>query len=511
MVTVNRVAAKAARSVRNCLAKSIKLLKTTSSVFSQNNGHMLLLGGLILRLSPSGSANLPGGITAVTKTVNAMFDSKKAAFKGPKIMAGRPSMTTSINNPDYAFDKGQAVVGAQMLFVAFGALVLVPILTGLNPNVALFTAGIGTLIFQLVTRGQVPVFLASSFAFIAPIIYGTQTWGVPATMGGLVCAGLLYVAISFAIKMFGVEWLKKALPPVVVGPVIMVIGLSLAPVAINMASGVAGTDQIIPKDVALIVAAITLLATLITAITGKGMMRIVPIIVGIIVGYIASLIIGGIFGVSLVNMDAISSAAWFAVPAFSLPEFNLAAILFILPVAIAPAIEHFGDIFAIGGVTKRNYMENPGIHKTMLGDGLATSAASLLGGPPNTTYSEVTGAVTLTKAYNPGVMTWAALFAIVLAFVGKLGGILASIPMPVMGGVMVLMFGLITTVGMSVLIKGNTDVTQPRNMSIIAIIMVVGIGGLTIPFGGGFVLGGIGLAGILGVGLNLILPQSNDA
>ena len=420
-------------------------------------------------------------------------------------------MTTSINNPDYSFEPNQAVVGAQMLFVAFGALVLVPILTGLNPNVALFTAGIGTLIFQFVTRGQVPVFLASSFAFIAPIIYGTQTWGVPATMGGLVCAGLLYVVISFAIKSFGIAWLKKALPPVVVGPVIVVIGLSLAPVAINMASGVAGTDQIVPKHIALIVATITLIATLLTAILGKGIMRIVPIIVGIVVGYVASLMIGAISGVGLVNINAISSADWFAIPPFSLPEFNLAAILFILPVAIAPAIEHFGDIFAIGGVTKRNYLENPGIHKTMLGDGIATSAASLLGGPPNTTYSEVTGAVTLTKAFNPGVMTWAAIFAIVLAFIGKLGGVLGSIPMPVMGGVMILMFGLITTVGMSVLIKGKTDVTQPRNMSIIAIILVVGIGGLSVPFGGGFVLGGIGLAGVLGLVLNLALPnQARD-
>ncbi len=417
-------------------------------------------------------------------------------------------MSHSAQNTDYSFGPEQAVVGAQMLFVAFGALVLVPILTGLDPNVALFTAGIGTLIFQLITKGQVPVFLASSFAFIAPIIYGTQTWGLAATTGGLAVAGLFYVAISFAVRAFGSGFIHRLLPPVVVGPVIMVIGLSLAPIAINMATGLAGTDQIFPKTASLIVAAITLTATLLTAILGKGMMKIVPIIVGIIVGYIASLVIGPLMGVGFVNFGNVGSAAWFAIPSFVAPQFELAAILYILPVAIAPAIEHFGDIVAISGVTKKDYLEKPGIQNTMLGDGLATTAAGLLGGPPNTTYSEVTGAVTLTKAFNPGVMTWAAIFAILLAFVGKLGALLGTIPMPVMGGIMILMFGLITTVGLSVLMKAKDDLTDARNMSIISIILVVGVGGLAIQFGGGFALGGIGLAGVLGVLLNLFLPKS---
>jgi len=416
-------------------------------------------------------------------------------------------MSSSIHDTEYSFSSDQAVVGAQMLFVAFGALVLVPILTGLDPNVALFTAGLGTLIFQFVTRGQVPVFLASSFAFIAPIIYGVQTWGLPATMGGLACAGLLYVAISLAIRLFGSGWLHRTFPAIVTGPVIMVIGLSLAPVAVSMATGVAGSDQIFPKGSSLLIAAITLAATLLTAVMGQGMMRIIPIIVGIVVGYVASLIIGPMVGVGFVNFGAISAASWFAIPAFTLPEFQWAAIIFIVPVAIAPAIEHFGDIMAIGGVTKKDYMTSPGIHRTMMGDGLATSAASLLGGPPNTTYSEVTGAVTLTKAFNPGIMTWAAIFAILLAFVGKLGGILGSIPMPVMGGVMILMFGLITTVGISVIVKAGTDMGNPRNISIMAIILVVGIGGLSVPLGGELALAGIGLAGILGIILNLVLPS----
>lgn len=420
-------------------------------------------------------------------------------------------MSKNITDTDYNFAPSQALVGAQMLFVAFGALVLVPLLTGLNPSVALFTAGLGTLIFQLVTKGKVPVFLASSFAFIAPITYGTATFGVPATMGGLAAAGLLYIVISFAIRAFGSGWLHKALPPIVVGPVIMVIGLALAPVAINMATGNAGGTQIMPKYLALIIAAISLGTTMLVAILGKGVMKVVPIIAGVIAGYIASLILGPLTGNAIVNFASFNDAAWFAIPAFQFPEFNWNAILFILPVALAPAIEHFGDIMAISNVTKKDYMKNPGIENTMLGDGLATVAAGLLGGPPNTTYSEVTGAVTLTKAFNPAIMTWAAIFAIGLAFIGKLSGALGTIPMPVMGGIMILMFGMITVVGLSVVAKVGDKLSVPRNMVIIATILVVGIGGLTIPFAGGFVLSGIGLAGIAGVLLNLILPKGQDA
>ncbi|MGB0960912.1 MAG: uracil-xanthine permease family protein [Halocynthiibacter sp.] len=416
-------------------------------------------------------------------------------------------MSDGTENADYKFGVGQALIGAQMLFVAFGALVLVPILTGLNPSVALFTAGIGTLIFQIVTRGQVPVFLASSFAFIAPIIYAVQTWGMGATTGALAAAGLLYVALSFAIRAFGSAWLHKALPPVVVGPVIMIIGLSLAPVAINMATGLAGDTQIMPKNIAMLIAAIALGATIITAIIGKGIMRIVPIIVGIVVGYIAALVIGAATGQSLVSFGAIADAKWFSMPNFVKPEFHWAAILFMIPVAIAPAIEHFGDILAISNVTKRDYTEKPGIQNTMLGDGLATMAAGFLGGPPNTTYSEVTGAVTLTRAFNPAIMTWAAIFAIVLSFVGKLGGLLGTIPMPVMGGIMILLFGMVTVVGLSVLLKVGDALMNPRNMVIVSTILVMGLGGLKLEFGGDFALAGIGLAGIVGLVLNLILPK----
>ncbi|WP_264210470.1 uracil-xanthine permease family protein [Leisingera thetidis] len=408
---------------------------------------------------------------------------------------------------DYNFTPKQALAGAQMLFVAFGALVLVPLLTGLDASVALFTAGLGTLIFQIATRGQVPVFLASSFAFIAPIIHGVQTWGMAATTGGLAAAGLLYVLLSFAIRAFGTGFLHRLLPPVVVGPVIMVIGLSLAPVAVNMATGLAGETQVMPRSTALILAAIALGTTMLTAILGRGIMRIVPILAGVAAGYAAALVWGAATGDSLVSFAALSGAPWFKVPGFAAPEFNLAAILFILPVAIAPAIEHFGDILAISNVTKRDYMEKPGIQNTMLGDGLATAAAGLLGGPPNTTYSEVTGAVTLTRAFNPAIMTWAALFAIALSFIGKLSGALATIPMPVMGGIMILLFGMVTVVGLSVLAKLGEALTQARNMVIVSTVLIIGLGGLTLQFGEGFTLAGIGLSGVAGLLLNLILPQ----
>ncbi len=402
----------------------------------------------------------------------------------------------------YDFRMKDSLVGAQMLFVAFGALVLVPLLTGLDPNVALFTAGAGTLLFQLLTKRMVPIFLASSFAFIAPIIYGVKTWGIPGTLCGLAAAGIFYVLLSIGIKIFGSGFLKRLLPPVVVGPVIMVIGLILAPVAVFMAIGKTGDGAmvLVTQNKALIVSMATLVTTIVVSLLAKGFFRLIPILIGILVGYIISIPMG------LVDISPVVNAPWFAVPAFVLPEWNLQAILFIVPVAIAPAIEHFGDILAIGHVTGRDYLKDPGIHRTMMGDGLATTLASCLGGPPNTTYSEVTGAVTLTRLYNPAIMTWAAIFAIVLAFIGKIGAILQTIPVPVMGGIMLLLFGAITVVGLNSLVKAGEDLTEPRNLSIIALILVFGIGGMAFSMGE-FSLKGIGLAGIVGVLLNLILPK----
>ncbi len=429
---------------------------------------------------------------------------------------------------DYVFTLKDSLVGAQMLFVAFGALVLVPLLTGLDPNVALFTAGAGTLVFQLVTRGKVPVFLASSFAFIAPIIYGVQTWGIPATLSGLAAAGILYIILSFIIRWGGTQILHRILPPVVTGPVIMVIGLILAPVAVNMALGKTGDGAawLVPEKTAMIVAAIALITTIVTSLLGRGWFKLIPILTGIAVGYAAAFALD-LAGISaaiqagfepgqlknwtapqLVSFKAVAEAPWFAIPNFVMPEWHWEAIIFIVPVAIAPAIEHFGDVLAISGITGKNYVDDPGIKNTMLGDGLATSLASFLGGPPNTTYSEVSGAVALTKVFNPGIMTWAAITAIVLAFVGKLGALLQTIPVPVMGGIMILLFGAIMVVGMNTLVRAGDDLLEPRNLALVAIIVIVGVGGMSLPLGGEARLGGIGLAGITGVILNLVLPRS---
>lgn len=395
------------------------------------------------------------------------------------------------------------LTGAQMLFVAFGALVLVPLLTGLDPNVALFTAGIGTLLFQVVTKGQVPIFLASSFAFIAPIIAAVQMWCVPATMGGLMVAGFAYILLSLLVKFKGVATLHKILPPVVVGPVIMVIGLALAPVAVNMAMGKSGDGsiQIIDYTSAIYISLFSLVVTLIFAVWGKGVFKLIPILAGVVAGYCLSL------GMGVVQFDAVTNAQWFAVPNFTWPEFKWQAILFMVPVAIAPAIEHIGDMMAISQVTNKDFLKKPGLHRTLFGDGLATSAASLFGGPPNTTYSEVTGAVMLTKNFNPKVMMWTAVIAIILAFVAKMGSGLQTIPVPVMGGIMILLFGSIAVVGLNTLVKSGDDLTAPRNLSIVALILVCGIGGMHIG-GSQFSLEGVSLCAILGIVLNLVLPKA---
>ncbi|OEE17671.1 uracil permease [Aliivibrio fischeri ZF-211] len=389
-----------------------------------------------------------------------------------------------------------------MLFVAFGALVLVPLLTGLDPNVALFGAGVGTLLFQLVTRRSVPIFLASSFAFIAPIIYGTQTWGIPATMGGLMVAGLVYVALGAVIKVRGVAFIHKLLPPVVVGPVIMVIGLGLAPTAVNMALGKTGDGayQLVDGQLAMWIAAASLFTTIAVSVFSKGFFKLLPILSGIVVGYSLSLMFG------VVDFTPVHQAAWFALPNFTFPEFNINAILFMIPVAIAPAVEHVGDMLAISNVTGKDYLKKPGLHRTITGDGIATMAASFIGAPPNTTYSEVTGAVMLTKAFNPVIMTWAAVCAIVLALVGKLGAILQTIPVPVMGGIMILLFGSIATVGLNTLIKNQVDLHKARNLTIVGVTLVFGIGGMAVGIGD-FNLQGVSLCGIVAITLNLILPN----
>lgn len=418
------------------------------------------------------------------------------------------SMAGDLSSTTYSFSWRQWLVGAQMVFVAFGALVLVPLLTGLDPNVALFTAGAGTLIFQACTRGRVPVFLASSFAFIAPTIYGVERWGIPGTLCGLAAAGVAYVVLSTLIRIRGSGFLHRWLPGIVTGPVILVIGLSLAPVAVNLASGRSadGATVLLPQGTALLLAAVSLGLTILATLRGRGMVRVVAILIGAAGGFLLAAALH-LAGQPVLDLTAVGQAPWLALPDFVLPEWNVPAIVYILPVALVPAIEHFGDILAIGSVTGRDYLEDPGIQNTLLGDGLATLAAGLVGGPPNTTYSEVTGAVTLTRAFNPAVMTWAALWAIAMSMVGKVGATLRAVPGPVMGGVLILLFGAIAVVGLNTLIATREDLLMPRTLIVVAAILVLGIGGMEITVGS-FQLAGIGLAGVAGVLLNAVLPEN---
>ncbi|MGQ0286536.1 nucleobase:cation symporter-2 family protein [Pasteurellaceae bacterium 22721_9_1] len=409
----------------------------------------------------------------------------------------KQSLPTDTNQSTFK----QAFVGLQMLFVAFGALVLVPLITGLDSNTALLTAGIGTLLFQLCTGKQVPIFLASSFAFIAPIQYGVQTWGISTTMGGLACTGLVYLALSTLVKLRGVGILERLFPPVVVGPVIIIIGMGLAPVAVSMAVGKQGDAQVYEYSQAILVSLITLLTTLCVAVFSKGIMKLIPIMFGIAVGYVLCLFLG------LINFQPVIDAPWFSLPKLTTPEFKLEAILYLLPIAIAPAVEHLGGIMAISSVTGKDFLKNPGLHRTLLGDGVATTTASLLGGPPNTTYAEVTGAVMLTRNFNPNIMTWAAIWAIAISFCGKVGAFLATIPTIVMGGIMMLVFGSIAVVGMSTLIRAKVDVTEARNLCIISVVMTFGIGGMFVNVGE-LSVKGISLCAIVAIILNLVLPKA---
>ena len=414
-----------------------------------------------------------------------------------------------MESTEYKFRFRDALLGAQFLFVAFGALVLMPILCGLDISVALFTAGLGTLIFQFVCREKVvPIFLASSFAFIAPIAYAVQTWGLPTAMGGVFFAGLVYSGFGFFVKFKGKSFIDKYLPPIVVGPVIMTIGLVLSPSAVSMATAsgdMLATYQALnpnfTQNSAMIIAGFSLLVTLLCIMFAKGMLKLIPILCGVAAGYIMSYFYG------IIDFTPVKEASWFAIPNFTAPKFELDAILYMIPVVIAPIIEHIGNVIAISNVTNYDYTKKPGLHKTLLGDGIATSVAAALAGPPCTTYAEVTGAVRLTRAFNPAIMTWAAIVAMLLAFVGKLGALIATIPACVLGGIMILLFGIIASVGMESLIKSKVDMDEPRNMVIIALILVPALGGMVLDFGFA-TFSQIGLGAIVGVILNIVLPYS---
>jgi len=396
------------------------------------------------------------------------------------------SKPINLNNP-----AKRIIVGIQFLFVAFGATVLVPLLIDIDPAVALFTAGVGTLIFHIITKGKVPVFLGSSFAFIAPIVAATKLYGYPGTLGGLIAVGIVYGLVSGIIKLWGLRVIEKIFPSVVVGPVIMIIGLSLASVGVDMAK----SNWLIALSV--------LITAIVIVVYSKGLIKLIPIFIGIVVGYIISIIAG------LVDFTSVNEAAWFALPNFQTPEFSWGPILYMIPVAVAPIIEHIGDMYAIGGVADKQFVKEPGLHRTLLGDGIATAFAGFLGGPPNTTYSEVTGAVALTKIVDPRVLRIAAVTAIVFSLIGKVSALLKTIPAAVLGGIMLLLFGMIASIGIKTLIDAKTDFTKTRNQVIVSIILTIGIGGAQITYGN-FSLAGIGLASVVGVILNLVLPKTSS-
>ena len=385
----------------------------------------------------------------------------------------------------------KGIVGVQFLFVAFGATVLVPLLIGIDPAIALLTAGIGTLIFHLVTKGIVPIFLGSSFAFVAPIIKATELYGLSGALSGILGVSLVYFLMSALIKWRGVKLLQQLFPPIVVGPIILLIGLSLAKSAVNMSQ----TNWTL--------AVISLVVATLVSIRGRGLLRLVSVFCGIIAGYIAALIF------FKVDLSMVQTAPWIYIPQFQPIHFSWEAILYMIPVAVAPVIEHIGDVYVVNTVANKDFTQNPGLHRTLLGDGLACLFASFIGGPPVTTYSEVTGAMTVTKVTDPKVIRIAAITAILFSVLGKINAFLRSIPESVLGGIMLLLFGTIAGAGVYTLIHHKVDMTDMRNIAIFGITMTLGIGDACIS-AGTFSLGGIGLSAVVAVVLNLVLFHHTD-
>ena len=384
------------------------------------------------------------------------------------------------------------VLGLQHGFTMFSATVLVPIITGLDISVALLMAGIGTLIFHLVTKNKVPAFLGSSFAFIAPILLVTDKFGLAYALGGIVAAGVIYLFLSFLVSQFGPESIIAFFPPVVTGPVIMVIGLKLAPTAIGMASE--------NWWLALVGFVVVVLVSTFT----KGFLKVIPVLMGIVFGYFVAVIFG------MIDFTAVSEAKWLGFPQFTVAKFNWNAIMIVAPVAIVTVIEHIGDVLAISATAEKKFVTDPGLHRTLLGDGLATSISAFFGGPANTTYSENTGVLALTKVYNPIVMRIAAIFAIIIGLIPKLGAIIATIPEPLIGGISIILFGMIAAVGMRTVVENNVNLEKPRNLIIAATILILSLGGVSIPISlgnGQIEIEGMALGALVGIILNKIMPE----
>ena len=436
-------------------------------------------------------------------------------------------------NKHNKFTAKDYLLSVQHLFAMFGATVLVPLITGLNPSLALFSAGVGTLIFHLCTKGQVPVFLGSSFAFLAALSAIIRPEGkvvienIPLAQGGIFVAGLIYLLFALLAYLIGAKRLRRIFPAVVTGPVIIVIGISLASVAISdsinglsLADGV-NSEILMNFSIALF----TLFVVIICSIFSHGFFKLVPILIGILSGYILCVILS-LTGYYKMDYSAIVNAAWInipfvsadsnKVPFMSLPKFNMGAILSIAPIALVTFMEHIGDITTSSTVVGKDFIKEPGLHRTLIGDGLATAFAGLIGGPANTTYSENTGVLATTKNYNPALLRMTAVFAIVLGLLGKIGAVLQTIPGPVKGGVEVMLFGMIAAVGVRSLAESNLDFTHSRNLTIVGLILVFGLGfsqlgGVNVYVGDITLnISGLFIAVVIGVIMNLILPDVED-
>ncbi len=386
----------------------------------------------------------------------------------------------------------KGIIGVQYLFVAFGATVLVPLLVGLDPSTALFTAGIGTLIFHLCTNGKIPIFLGSSFAFIAPINSATELYGLPGTLSGMAGVAIVYFVVSALVRWKGIRFIEFLFPSIVIGPVIILIGLSLAGTAVNMA----GENWLL--------AIISLSTAVVVTMLARGLMKLIPIFMGIVAGYLTAVIF------FKVDLNMVASASWISLPNFTFPSFSWQPVLYMLPVAIAPIIEHIGNIYVVNTVAGKDFVKDPGLDRSLFGDGLACLVAGILGGPPVTTYAEVTGAMSITRITNPQVVRIAAVAAIIFSVIGKVSALLRSIPNAVLGGIMLLLFGTIASAGISSLIQSKTDLSCTRNIVIASLILTIGIGGAVLNIGA-FSLSGIGLAALTGVILNLIIPKEKAA
>ncbi|MFC0014277.1 MULTISPECIES: uracil-xanthine permease family protein [Allobacillus] len=416
------------------------------------------------------------------------------------------------------------ILSLQHIFAMFGATILVPFLTEMPPNVALITSGLGTLAYIFITKGRIPAYLGSSFAFIAPIIAASMADGLAGAMVGAFLAGIVYGVVALLISISGVNWLLYLLPPVVVGPVIMVIGLGLAPTAIEMAMY---DDEGNYSTTYILIALITLGITVIASIFFKGFFNLIPILIGIVGGYVSALFMGAVDTTNLqASWNELTSSssigeffgALIAKPDFLIPfvdyaptdVLSLSIVAIMVPVALVTITEHIGDQMVLSKIAERNFLKNPGLHKSILGDGVATIIASVLGGPPNTTYGENIGVLAITRVFSVFVIGGAAVLAITFGFIDLVSVLIESIPTPVMGGVSILLFGIIASSGLRMLIDNQIDLGKKRNLIISSVILVIGVGGAFIQINENVQIAGMALAAIIGVILNLILPGRDE-